>query len=50
MRHRYNIQQAFGLHTYPDELCECVVEVGTTWHKETTPRAEIVEEEQLLIL
>lgn len=36
--------------SYPDELCECVVDVGTAWHEETTAGAQIVEEEQLLIL
>lgn len=39
-----------GHHTYPDELGECVVDVGAAWHEETTAGAEIVEEEQLLIL
>ncbi len=36
--------------TDPDELCEGVVDVGSAWHEETTARAEIMEEEQLLIL
>lgn len=39
-----------GHHSYPDELGERVVDVGSTWHEETTARAEIMEEEQLLIL
>lgn len=36
--------------SYPDELCESVVDVGTAWHEEAAARAQIVEEEQLLIL
>lgn len=36
--------------SYPDEVGECVVDVGSPWHEETTARAEIMEKEQLLIL
>lgn len=41
---------AFSHHSYPDELCECVVDVGSAWHEETTAGTQIMEEEQLLIL
>lgn len=44
------IKEALIHHSYPDELGECVVDEGSTWHEETTARAEIMEEEQLLIL
>jgi len=36
--------------SYPEELGECVVDVGSAWHEEATTGAEVVEEEQLLIL
>lgn len=35
---------------YPDEFCEGVVDVRSSGHKETTAGAQIMEEEQLLIL
>lgn len=36
--------------SYPDELCESVVDVGTTGHEEAAARTQIMEEKQLLIL
>lgn len=35
---------------YPDELCQGVVDVRSSGHKEATAGAQIVEEEQLLVL
>lgn len=37
-------------HSYPDELGKCVVDVSSTRHEETAAGAQIMEEEQLLIL
>ena len=36
--------------TYADEFNPCVVDVGTTWQEEARSWAELVEEEQLLLL
>lgn len=35
---------------YPDELCQAVVDVRSSRQKETAAGAQIVEEEQLLVL
>lgn len=36
--------------TYPHQVAEGVVDVGTPRQKETAPRTELVKEEQLLVL
>lgn len=41
---------ALSLNSYSDELCEGVVDVSSAWQEEAAARAEIMEEEQLLIL
>lgn len=38
------------LSSYPDEVSESVVDVGTTWHEKATAWTQVVEEEQLLVL
>lgn len=36
--------------SYPDKLCESVVNKGTTGHEEAAARTQIMEEKQLLVL
>lgn len=47
---KYDIKFSGSSVSYPDELCESVVDVGTTGQEEAAAGTQIMEEKQLLIL